>query len=412
MRTASYYLLVAMLDHGGSIVPLPRSRVQLFQMESALPFNSPNTDLSPLRNSRAIRIKNPRFALLSLLTARDNKLNIRGIRPRPGTGAVMTGALMREVRGNRTGEEFAKLLNERLGRKYDRHKVSKWESGESIPPEVIGLLRIWKLSYVPTGRCRRICVSLQKGGTLKSTTCIGLSYVLACSGARVLIVDADSQANASGHVGLADDDIDGLANAGRTLYHALVSQVPLREIILETSVPNLHLVPSSIHLAVGEMELSDGSDASKLLLRNLLRTVEADYDFIIIDTSPSLGLMTINCLAAADDVLIPTQVERFAVTGLRHLHSTIGQVRARLNPDLGILGILPTLYTARQSQDRETLNDIKSSANGVRVFEPIPKSAFFAQAAAGLRIPHDVDPGAPGLTSYIEIAEALGVKNG
>ena len=317
---------------------------------------------------------------------------------------------MRKVRGDRTGEEFAKALNEKLGRKYDRHKVSKWEGGETIPPEVLGLLRLWQLSYAPNGKCKRVTVSLQKGGTLKTTTCIGLAYVLACSGARVLIVDADSQANASAHVGLSDDDIDALAESGRTLYHALVGQAQLGDIILETSVPNLHLAPSSIHLAVGEMELNDGGDGAKLRLRELLKSVEADYDFVVIDTSPSLGLMTINSLAAATHVLIPTQVERFAVTGLRHLNNTIGQVRSRLNHDLEILGILPTLYTPRQSQDRATLDDIKVSANGIRVFEPIPKSAFFAQAAAGLRIPHDVDPGAPGLTSYIEIAHALGVN--
>ncbi len=325
----------------------------------------------------------------------------------------MDGQTMRMIRGNRTGDEFSKAINEALGKRTDRHKISKWETGtDEIPADVDGLLRLWDLDYKPTGKCTVIAVSLQKGGTLKTTTAVGLSFVLASAGARVLLVDADSQGNATTHVGYNEDVIDDLSNQGRTLYNALSGELPVEDIILETSVEGLDLAPSSIHLALCEIERNDGSDVSKLLLRSLLDKIRDRYDFILIDTSPSLGLLTLNGLVAADKVLVPVQVERFAITGLRHLRNTIGSVQSNLNPELSILGILPTLYSARQVQDRESLADLQSLAGEMVVYEPIPRSSFFARASAALSIPHQVSPGAAGLTSLIQIAENLGVTHG
>ena len=322
----------------------------------------------------------------------------------------MDGRTMRLIRGERTGEDFAKAINKELGKRTDRHKISRWETGvDDIPAEVDGLLRLWGLAYKSTGECRTIAVSLQKGGVLKTSTSVGLAYVLAMSGAKVLLLDADSQANATAHVGISEDLIDDLAAQGRTLYHALSGQIPLGEIFLETSVPNLHIAPSSIHLAMCEIEINNGSDSSKLRLKNLLATVKSSYDFIIIDTSPSLGLLTINALVSANYALIPVQVERFAATGLRHLLHTLASVRGNLNSKLEIIGILPTLYSSRQIQDRETLADLQLWAENITVFEPIPRSSYFARAAAGLTIPHQANPGAAGLSSYIQIAQKLGV---
>lgn len=328
----------------------------------------------------------------------------------------MDGETMARVRDrlSLTQQDFAALLNTRLRRRYDKPKISRWESGaEGIPADVAGLLAILQLSYTPTGKPVTVCVALQKGGVSKTLTSCGLSHILASAGARVLLVDCDSQANSTALAGLTEADVNRLAQSGKTLYHALTAEppTPAAEAIQRTAIENLHVFPSSIHLARAELKLNDGTEESKTRLRSVLDTVKDRYDFVILDTAPSLGLLTVSALAAANTVLIPVQCEAFAVTGLRHLRASIAEIRQRLNPGLSVLGILPTLYNARQSQDKDSLIDIFKHASGDRVFEAIPKSAIYGQAAAGSRIVHDVDPGAPGLTSYIQIAEALGVTN-
>ena len=328
----------------------------------------------------------------------------------------MNGETMARVRDrlSLTQQDFAAQLNKRLGRRYDKSKISRWESGtEGIPADVAGLLSIMQLSHAPTGKPVTVCVALQKGGVSKTLTSCGLSHILASAGARVLLVDCDSQANSTALVGLTETDVDRLARSSKTLYHALIAEppTPATEAIQPTAIENLHVLPSSIHLARAELKLNDGTEESKVRLRSVLDTVKDNFDFIILDTAPSLGLMTVSALAAADKVLIPVQCEAFAVTGLRHLRASITEIRQRLNPGLSVLGILPTMYNPRQSQDKDSLIDIFKHANGDKVFEPIPKSTIYSQAAAGSRIVHDVDPGAPGLASYIQIAEALGVAN-
>ena len=169
---------------------------------------------------------------------------------------------------------------------------------------------------------------------------------------------------------------------------------------------NLDLVPSSIPLALIETEMSGVTDR----LRKVIAEVADQYDFFILDCSPSLGVATINSLAAADYALVPVQAELFAIIGLDHLFDTIANVRARANPDLQVLGIVPTMYSPRLSQDKSSLEEINGAARGVRVYEPIPRSTIYAQAAAGYRIPHDADIGAPGLNTFVEIAMSLGVR--
>jgi len=312
----------------------------------------------------------------------------------------MDGKSMRAIRGERSGDEFAKMINSALGKRTDKHKISRWETGANeIPPEVEGLLRLWTLKFTSTGVCRVIAVALQKGGVLKTTSAVNLAYVLAMAGARVLLLDADSQANATSHVGFDENTIDDLASHGRTLYHAVTGKIGIEDIIIETTVPNIHIAPSSIHLALCELETNDGSSASKMILKKLLNNIRDEYDFIIIDTSPSLGIMTVNSLVAADQVLIPVQVERFAVVGLRHLLDTINSIIDNLNPKLSVLGV----------QDRETLEELKLGCEDMVVFDPVQRSSYFAKASAGLTIPYKANPGATGLETFIQIAETLGV---
>lgn len=315
--------------------------------------------------------------------------------------------LLRERRGKTQGE-FAALLNNRLGRKYDRARVSRWETGaERMPADVAGLVTLWQLSFNSAGGGSTISVSNQKGGCGKTEVSSALAHVLASAGARVLLVDADLQANATMHVGIDMDECARLTEAGRTLYHGLTKQTPVKDIVRATTVPRLDMIPSSIALAVADTELA----GSMTHMRDMLSGVKSDYDFILIDCAPSLGVITVNSLAASDLVLIPVQTERYSIVGLGYLYSTIRNVRAHANPALEVLGVVPTMFNSRQTQDRLSLDDIHAAsvAYGFRVFEPVPRSTIIAQACAADRITLDADPGAPGLSSYVEIARSLGV---
>ncbi len=313
----------------------------------------------------------------------------------------------RERRGV-TQEDFASWLNHVSGRKYDRSRVSRWETGaERIPADVVGMIMLGELSFSPNGRCLVIAVANQKGGVAKTETSVNMVYILARAGARTLLVDADSQGNATRHVGIGKGESKRLEAEGRTLYHALTGKTPVAAVVRDTTVANLHVIPSSIALAVAESELG-GVDRNRM--RDTLTGIRDRYDYMVIDCSPSLGVVTVNALTAADHVLIPVQTEPYAIDGFEHLRATIDSVRDRSNDALRIHGIVPTLYNSRQSQDRASLDDIRREGRkrGVPVFEAIPRATVCAQAAAANRITLDADPGTPGLSSYIEIAVSLG----
>ena len=315
--------------------------------------------------------------------------------------------LLRERKGKTQGE-FAAMLNNRLGRKYDRARVSRWETGaERMPADVGGLVALWRLSYPASGICTIISVCNQKGGCGKTELSSAQAHVLASAGARVLLVDADLQANATMHVGIDMDECARLTEEGRTLYHVLTRKSPVRSVIRESTVPGLDVIPSSIALALAETELA----GTMSRMKDILAEVRKDYDFVIIDCAPSLGIVTINSLTASDKVLIPVQTERYSIIGLGYLYTTISNVKEQANPTLSVLGVVPTMYNSRQTQDRLSLDDINAAAGsyGFRVFEPVPRSTIIAQACAADRITLDADPGAPGLSSYIEIAQSLGV---
>ena len=375
----------------------------------------------------------------------------------------MEGATMMAIRKSRglSQKELAGVLNLRFNRKYDDKKVSRWENGsEAIPADVAGQLSLDSLKYTPTKKCTVVSVCGQKGGIGKSTISLALGHVLTKSGARVLLVDCDSQANLTMGCGIGHALMKELDAHGRTHYHALVGRIGLPEIIRDTSLKGMRIVPSSIQLAVAERELVErelvdgfherlkevmisvplseteraavvkklsekdvhavsGANANGRL-RELLRDVKNDFDFVLIDCMPSLATLTMNALHASDLALIPCQPETFAIVGLKNLTDTIAGVRRR-NPALRILGVIPSMYNARQSQDRASLDDIRNFAKaadafarnqeeGVRVFEPIPRSTAYAQASAISVILHEEDPGAPGLQTFIELAEALGVN--
>lgn len=307
---------------------------------------------------------------------------------------------------------MAAWLNERMGRRYDKQRISKWETGrETVPREVAGVLLMAALPTLPADPARQaltLAVALQKGGTGKTATSINLAYVLARAGNRVLLVDADSQGNATLHVGIGQEEIVARTRSGHTLYHALVGRTPLDQVIAPTAAPNLDIVPSSIALAAAESDLRQDVTAAMTAMDDMLDQVRGRYDFIIIDSAPVIGVVTLNALASADYVLTPCQTEPHAIIGLEHLYDTLTKVKKRNNPRLEILGIVPTMYTARNSQDRASLEDIRALWGGaIPVFDPIPRSTIYAQAAGANVITLAGDAGAPGLETYLEIARRL-----
>lgn len=326
----------------------------------------------------------------------------------------MTGEELRALRERRglTQVEMAAWINDLVDRKYDKAKISRWETDkERLPRDITGLMLMASLEAPGNGTggsAVTVAVALQKGGVAKTATSVCLSYVLARAGFRVLLIDADSQGNATLHVGVPQEDVVRLTREGRTHYHALTGRTPVADVVLETAVPNLHLLPSSIALAMAEKELQQDQISPSAFMREMIDAVRARYDVIVIDCAPALGMVTMNALTAADYVLIPCQTEAHAIIGMEHLYDTLGNVKRRANPKLAVLGIVPTMFNARLSQDRASLDDIQQIWGATtHIFEPVPRATIYSQAAAGNRITLDVDPGAPGLETYIAIARRL-----
>ena len=255
-------------------------------------------------------------------------------------------------------------------------------------------------NILPTTSAAVIAVVNQKGGVGKTTTAINLGAALAELGHEILLVDLDPQANSTSGLGLDP------ARARNTIYQLLAGEAGVHDAMVETTIPQLKLVPSHIDLAGAEIELAT-LDKRETRLRTALQSVPDGVECVIIDCPPSLGLLTLNALTAATSMLIPTQCEYFALEGLRHLLYTHQLVRSRLNPKLEVAGILMTQFDARTTLSWDVLAEVRRThpAHVLKTF--IPRNVRISEAPSHGKSVIQYDPTSRGAAAYRALAKEL-----
>lgn len=247
---------------------------------------------------------------------------------------------------------------------------------------------------------RIISVSNQKGGVGKTTTTINIAAFLAEKGKRVLILDIDPQANSGYGLGVNVEETQA------TVYEVMIGEIRIQDAVYKTNIENLFIVPSNIHLSGAQVDLLD-TENKEFILRNALKPLKSEFDFIFIDCPPSLGILTLNSLVAADTVLIPLQCEYYALEGLSQLLKIISMVQENLNRNLRIEGVVLTMYDSRTNLSQQVVSDIREFFKE-KVFDTIiPRNVKLSEAPSFGKPIGQYDRHCVGSEAYEKLAEEV-----
>ena len=252
-----------------------------------------------------------------------------------------------------------------------------------------------------------IVIANQKGGVGKTTTAVNLAASLATVGKKVLLIDSDPQANATTSLGFHRNDYEF------NIYHVLIGTKKLKDIILKSDLPTLHLAPSNIGLVGIEKEFYKNNKDREMVLKRKIDSIKSNYDYIIIDSPPALGPITINALGAADSVIIPIQCEFFALEGLAQLLNTINLLKKSINPKLMIRGFLPTMYSGQNNLSRQVLEDLshhfkdKLFLDKKNQFIIVPRNVKVAESPSFGQPVTEYAKKSKGAIAYINLAKSI-----